>query len=52
VKKRYCKDYLEYCHPKKLSWRILDEEKLLKKDLSGYPEYLQKVRYRLVPYVW
>lgn len=35
-----------------LIWRILDEEKLLKKDLPGYPEYTQKVRYRLVPYLW
>lgn len=35
-----------------LAWRILDEEKLLKKDLPGYVEYLQKVRYRLVPYLW
>ncbi len=35
-----------------LVWRILDEEKLLKKDLPGYPEYAQKVRYRLVPYLW
>lgn len=35
-----------------LAWRILDEEKLLKKDLSGYIEYTQKVRYRLVPYMW
>jgi protein-S-isoprenylcysteine O-methyltransferase Ste14 len=35
-----------------LVWRILDEEKLLKKDLSGYIEYTQKVRYRLVPYIW
>ena len=35
-----------------LVWRILDEEKLLKKDLSGYVEYTQKVRYRLVPYIW
>jgi protein-S-isoprenylcysteine O-methyltransferase Ste14 len=33
-------------------WRILDEEKLLKKDLPGYAEYAQKVRYRLVPYLW
>jgi protein-S-isoprenylcysteine O-methyltransferase Ste14 len=32
--------------------RILDEEKLLQKELPGYPEYLQKVRYRLVPYLW
>jgi protein-S-isoprenylcysteine O-methyltransferase Ste14 len=35
-----------------LAWRILDEEKLLKKDLPGYTEYMQKVRYRLVPYLW
>ena len=32
--------------------RILDEEKLLKKDLPGYRDYTQKVRYRLVPYLW
>ncbi len=35
-----------------LAWRILDEEKLLKKDLPGYVEYTQQVRYRLVPYLW
>ena len=32
--------------------RILDEEKVLVKDLPGYTEYEQKVRYRLVPYLW
>jgi protein-S-isoprenylcysteine O-methyltransferase Ste14 len=32
--------------------RILDEEKLLQKELPGYAEYMQKVRYRLVPYLW
>jgi protein-S-isoprenylcysteine O-methyltransferase Ste14 len=32
--------------------RILDEEKMLKQELGGYSEYTQKVRYRLVPYVW
>jgi protein-S-isoprenylcysteine O-methyltransferase Ste14 len=35
-----------------LIWRILDEEELLKKDLPGYTEYAQQVRYRLVPYLW
>jgi protein-S-isoprenylcysteine O-methyltransferase Ste14 len=35
-----------------LAWRMLDEEKLLKKDLPGYAEYMQKVRYRLIPYIW
>jgi len=32
--------------------RILDEEKLLVKDLPGYLEYEHKVHYRLVPYIW
>jgi|SRR5208283_1976884 protein-S-isoprenylcysteine O-methyltransferase Ste14 len=32
--------------------RIFGEEKLLTRDLGGYKEYLQKVRYRLVPHVW
>lgn len=35
-----------------LIWRILDEEKLLERELPGYKEYEQKVRYRLVPYLW
>jgi protein-S-isoprenylcysteine O-methyltransferase Ste14 len=35
-----------------LIWRILDEEQFLKNDLPGYREYTQKVRYRLVPYLW
>lgn len=35
-----------------LVWRILDEERLLKKDLPGYADYVQNVRYRLVPYLW
>jgi protein-S-isoprenylcysteine O-methyltransferase Ste14 len=33
-------------------WRLFDEENFLKKNLSGYREYTQKVRYRLVPYLW
>ena len=32
--------------------RILDEEKLLTQELAGYSEYTQRVRYRLMPYVW
>ena len=32
--------------------RILDEEHLLEKELTGYQAYEQKVRYRLVPYLW
>jgi protein-S-isoprenylcysteine O-methyltransferase Ste14 len=35
-----------------LMFRILDEEKLLNQELAGYSEYAQRVRYRLMPYVW
>ncbi|BBX62897.1 membrane protein [Mycobacterium saskatchewanense] len=35
-----------------LVFRILDEEELLIQDLTGYREYAQRVRYRLVPHVW
>lgn len=32
--------------------RTVDEEAMLEQELQGYHEYTQKVRYRLVPYVW
>ena len=32
--------------------RILNEEGVLRRDLPGYVEYMQKVRYRLIPGVW
>ncbi len=35
-----------------LAARLLDEEKLLAAELSGYREYCRKVRFRLVPFVW
>ncbi|OSC36403.1 methyltransferase family protein [Mycobacterium decipiens] len=35
-----------------LVFRILDEEQLLSQELDGYPQYMQRVRYRLVPHVW
>jgi len=35
-----------------LIWRLLDEERLLAKDLAGYTEYRKRVRYRLVPFLW
>ena len=34
-----------------IEWRLLDEEKILSQSLSGYREYCQKVRYRLVPWL-
>jgi protein-S-isoprenylcysteine O-methyltransferase Ste14 len=35
-----------------LIWRILDEEKLLGRELPGYGDYMRRVRYRLVPHLW
>ena len=32
--------------------RIKDEEILLTKDLEGYKEYKEKVRWKLIPYIW
>ena len=31
---------------------LSDEEKLLEQELDGYKEYKQKVKYRLIPFVW
>jgi protein-S-isoprenylcysteine O-methyltransferase Ste14 len=32
--------------------RILDEERLLRTQLPGYPEYCERVRHRLLPGIW
>lgn len=32
--------------------RIVNEEKLLREDLKGYNEYMQKTKYRLIPGIW
>lgn len=34
------------------AWRLLDEERVLRRDLPGYAAYCDKVRSRLVPGVW
>lgn len=40
------------CYPAIIARRILGEEEILKRDLPGYAEYLHKVRWRLIPYIW
>lgn len=35
-----------------LIWRLFDEERTLEKELSGYREYEQRVRHRLLPTIW
>lgn len=35
-----------------LMFRLLNEEKVLRRELAGYAEYCKGTRYRLVPYIW
>jgi len=44
--------FIFLCYPAIIVKRLLDEEKLLAKELDGYEEYMQKVKYRLIPFVW
>ena len=39
-------------YPLALVKRIKNEEKVLSEGLPGYREYLEKVKYRLIPFVW
>ena len=39
-------------YPILISIRIINEEKLLEEQLSGYIEYKKKVKYRLIPFIW
>ncbi len=39
-------------YPFIIAKRIKDEEKFLEKELLGYREYKQKVKYRLIPFIW
>lgn len=39
-------------YPFIIATRIKGEEELLEKELDGYREYKQKVKYRLIPFIW
>ena len=39
-------------YPAVIVVRIVNEEKVLTKDLKGYDEYKKKVKYRLIPFIW
>ena len=39
-------------YPAVIVVRLKDEEELLTKELPGYAEYKQKVKYRIIPYIW
>jgi protein-S-isoprenylcysteine O-methyltransferase Ste14 len=39
-------------YPVIIALRIKNEEKVLLEELEGYDEYMKKVKYRLIPYIW
>ena len=39
-------------YPILIGIRAINEEKLLEKELKGYKEYKQKVKYRIIPFIW
>ena len=39
-------------YPVIIGRRIKNEEKILERDLKGYKEYKEKVKYKVIPFVW
>jgi len=39
-------------YPLIIAQRIKGEEAFLEKELSGYKEYKEKVKYRMIPFIW
>ena len=39
-------------YPAVIAVRLKDEEELLTRELPGYTEYKQKVKYRIIPFIW
>lgn len=44
--------FIMMAYPVLIICRIRNEEKVLEEGLEGYVEYRQKVKYRLIPFVW
>ena len=39
-------------YPFMIAKRIKDEEKLLENELDGYKEYKNKVKFKMIPFIW
>ena len=44
--------FIFLAYPFIIAQRIKHEEKFLEQELAGYKEYKQKVKYRLIPFIW
>ena len=40
------------CYPAIIAKRILGEEQVLRRELKGYDEYCNRIRWRLIPFFW
>ena len=40
------------CYPAIIAKRILGEEQVLRRELKGYDEYCERIRWRLIPFIW
>ena len=40
------------CYPAIIAKRILGEEQILRRELKGYDEYCDRIRWRLIPFFW
>lgn len=40
------------CYPFMIVRRIRNEEDVLRAELDGYSDYMERVRWRLIPYIW
>ena len=40
------------CYPAIIAKRILGEEQVLRRELKGYDEYCDRIRWRLIPFFW
>lgn len=40
------------CYPAIIAKRIRNEEQVLRRDLPGYSEYCDLIRWRLIPFIW
>ena len=40
------------CYPAIIARRIIGEERVLRQELRGYSEYCERIRWRLIPFIW
>lgn len=44
--------FIFLAYPILIGFRAVNEEKVLIKELEGYDEYIKKVKYRFIPFIW